>query len=285
MSAFALRNTVYSESRDSEFDDEEVEREEFFAGERICPPRPRRTALSMLLSWLIIPAALYGGWTVTSNPPAWLERLSTDITALWYALNPKDAQPAQQETATATPPPAATEQPIAETEIADAPGAEAGTAVPAVTVETAPVESTDTERAGSDEAAAAPAPQTVPQQPSPPRTDRYEKQAEAVGLNPDLSKAVLKRLTETDFRNAGVAIKTALAKTADDAVHTWPTRPKTGLALFEVRFVPGAAETCRRYVVTVTKDRWATTAPPMEKCGLSKPAPGPAPSVAKASAG
>ena len=42
--------------------------------------------------------------------------------------------------------------------------------------------------------------------------------------------------------------------------------------IFEVRFVPGAAEDCRRYVVTVTKDRWSTTAPPMEKCGVSTPA-------------
>ena len=38
-------------------------------------------------------------------------------------------------------------------------------------------------------------------------------------------------------------------------------------ALFKVRFVPGAPAGCRRYVVTVTKDGWLTTALPMEKCG------------------
>ena len=44
------------------------------------------------------------------------------------------------------------------------------------------------------------------------------------------------------------------------------------LALFQVRFVPGAAPSCRRYVVSITKDGWLTTAPPMERCG---PQPGP----------
>jgi len=49
-------------------------------------------------------------------------------------------------------------------------------------------------------------------------------------------------------------------------VFVWPRQRKPELALFEVRFVPGAAPHCRRYVVTVTKDGWSTTAPPMEKC-------------------
>ena len=281
MSAFALRNTIYSESRDNEFDDDEFEREEFFAGERVCPPRPRRGAAFKLVSSLVFLGALGGGWSLVKDPPAWLETLSTDVAALWYALKPEDAQPDQQKSAAAAQSPAVAEQPVVATEIADAPGAEAGISVPSATVETAPAGSSDAEAtadaATSEEIPAAP----TPQQPSPPRTDRYEKQAEAVGLNPDLSKAVLRRLSETDFSNAGIAIKTALAKTADDAVHTWPAKLKPNLALFEVRFVPGAAENCRRYVVTVTKDRWATTAPPMEKCGISSPAPG----VAKASAG
>lgn len=275
MAAPALRNTIYSEFSDNE--DGEFEREEFFAGDRVCPPRPRRSGLSMLFTWSLILAGIYGSWSLLKDPPAWLETLSTDAAALWSAINPKDAQPAQLETAalSAPPPAVVTEEPVAATEIAAAPGAEAGTAVPNATVETSPTESSDA--ATSDEAAAAP----EPQQPSPPRTDRYEKQAEAVGLNPDMSRATLRRLSDADFRNAGIAIKTALAKTADDAVHTWPNKPKPSIALFEVHFVPGAAENCRRYVVTVTKDRWSTTAPPMEKCGIGKPAPG----VVKASAG
>ena len=281
MSAFALRNTIYSESRDSELDDDAFEPEPFYTGDPICPPRPRSGAAFKLVSSLVFFGALGGGWSLVKDPPTWLETLSTDVAALWHALKPEDAQPNQEESAAAASPPAATELPVAATEIADAPGAEAGIAVPSAPVETAPVGSADAsatdDAVTSEEIPAAPAQQP----PSPPRTDRYEKQAEAVGLNPDLSKAVLKRLSETDFRNAGFAIKTALAKTADDAVHMWPAKLKPNLALFEVRFVPGAAENCRRYVVTVTKDRWATTAPPMEKCGISSPAPG----VAKASAG
>ena len=98
--------------------------------------------------------------------------------------------------------------------------------------------------------------------------DPYQKRAVAVGLHPDLSRALLKRMTDTDYRNAGIAIKTALADTSGTEVFVYPPKQKPKLALFEVHFVHGAASTCRRYVVTVTKDRWSTTARPMEKCGL-----------------
>ncbi len=108
-------------------------------------------------------------------------------------------------------------------------------------------------------------------QPLPPPaadpTDPYSLRAEAVGLHPDLSRVLLARLSPTDYRNAGIAIKTALAETPDGAVFVWPRQRKPQLALFKVHFVPGAPPGCRRYVVTVTKDGWLTTALPMEKCG------------------
>jgi len=91
--------------------------------------------------------------------------------------------------------------------------------------------------------------------------------AAAVGLHPDLSRVVLARLSPADYRNAGVAIKTAVAETPDGAVFVWPRQRKPELALFQVRFVAGAAPGCRRYVVTITKDGWLTTAMPMERCG------------------
>ena len=100
-------------------------------------------------------------------------------------------------------------------------------------------------------------------------SDPYQKRATAVGLHPDLSRVLLKRLSPTDYRNAGIAIQTAVAKTPDDAVFVWPRQRKPELALFQVHFVRGAAPDCRRYVVTVTKDGWSTTAPPMEKCGTN----------------
>ena len=98
-------------------------------------------------------------------------------------------------------------------------------------------------------------------------TDPYQKRAAAVGLHPNLSRVLLARLSQTDYRNAGIAIQRAVAGTPDTGVFVWPQQRKPELALFEVRFVPGAAPHCRRYVVTVTKDRWSTTALPMEKCG------------------
>ena len=104
----------------------------------------------------------------------------------------------------------------------------------------------------------------------PPRVDRsdpYQVKAEAVGLHPGLSRVLLTRLSEADYRNAGVAIKTALAETPADGSFLYPRERKAGLALFKVHFVQGAGSDCRRYVVTITKDGWATTAFPMEKCG------------------
>jgi hypothetical protein len=97
--------------------------------------------------------------------------------------------------------------------------------------------------------------------------DPYQKRAVAVGLHPGLSRVLLTRLSSTDYRNAGIAIETAVSETPDSVVFVWPRQRKPEFALFQVRFVPGAAPNCRRYVVTVTKDGWSTTALPMEKCG------------------
>jgi hypothetical protein len=77
---------------------------------------------------------------------------------------------------------------------------------------------------------------------------------------------LLSRLTATDYRNARYAIDTAIAKTSGDSEFVWPRQRTPVEALFRVQFVAGAAPHCRRYVVTVTKDRWSTTAPAMERC-------------------
>lgn len=123
-------------------------------------------------------------------------------------------------------------------------------------------------------AAGAPGPQKSDEELSQPRepSDPTQKRAAAVGLSPDLSRALLARLTAADFDNAAIAIRTAMAETPDDGVLIWPKQRKPEQALFRVHFVQGAASAeCRRYVVTVvTKDGWSTTAPPMERCGLAK---------------
>ena len=88
-------------------------------------------------------------------------------------------------------------------------------------------------------------------------SDPYQVRAAAVGLHPDLSRALLARLSPADYRNAGIAIKTALAETAETAVYVWPRQRKPEEALFKVRFVPGAAAGCRRYVVIGHQGRLA----------------------------
>lgn len=81
---------------------------------------------------------------------------------------------------------------------------------------------------------------------------------------------VLSALTETDFRNAGIAIKNALEQTPDGEEYLWPRQREPRQALFKVHFVQGAPVDCRRYVVTVIREGWSTTALPMEKCGIAR---------------
>ena len=113
-----------------------------------------------------------------------------------------------------------------------------------------------------------------PDEPLPPPTvdknDRYQVRALAAGLHPGLSRALLVRLSASDFRNAAYAIRTALAKTPDGQVFVWPGGRRSDRVRFQVRFVPGPFRNCRRYVVEVIMNGWVTTARPMEKC-MSKP--------------
>lgn len=100
----------------------------------------------------------------------------------------------------------------------------------------------------------------------PPNKSPKRAHAIAAGLGPDLPNVLLTRFSEGDLKNAGYAIKTALAKTPDDGSFSWPPKPSREQALFEVRFVAGASHGCRRYIVTVTKDRWSSTSAALEKC-------------------
>jgi hypothetical protein len=117
-------------------------------------------------------------------------------------------------------------------------------------------------------------PESPPERLPPPiidTSDPLQVRAAAVGLHPELSRAVLEKLSSEDFRNAGIAIRSALAQTSD-APLTYPAKRAPEQALFRVHFAAGAPPECRRYIVTVTKDRWASTALPMESCGPARPA-------------
>ncbi len=244
---------------DEEFDDEGFAPGEFYSGERVCPP-PERSGGGMLRGLVAILIVLGGGWALSRNPAALQDWLAAGIAAVSPAVDGKAPAPVAAAAAVAPPLPAAT--PIVTPQLAavDPPPPDPQ---PAASTADAPDDVTT--------AAIAPKAEEPASQPLPPPTidpaDPYQKRAAAVGLHPDLSRVLLARLSPADYRNAGVAIKTAVAKTPDGAILVWPRQRTPELALFKVHFVPGAAPHCRRYVVTVTKDGWSTTAPPMEKCG------------------
>jgi hypothetical protein len=269
MRAPARRSTAY----DAFDDDERYLHGELTAGERSGAPLAR-TGGKAILRGVVILSALGGGWVLLGDQAPWSGWLPFDTAAVSSWLDrrvPGQVEPAASAMAAnvtranteRTTKPAAFDapptslQPPASSKADVAPDAPARSATAPLTTAALPPAA-----ASHDD------PQAAPLRPAiADPADPYQVRAEAVGLHPELSRVLLARLSATDYRNAGVAIQTAMAETADSAVFTWPRQRKPELALFQVRFVPGAAPGCRRYVVTVTKDGWVTTALPMEKCG------------------
>lgn len=254
---------------------------ELMPGERIGRPLARSGRKAMLRGLIILTAA-GGGWMLLGGQTSWPDGLPAEIAAVFSSIERRifaPAEPVRSTLATTSSPadagpttkPAALDPlpplPTTSSKSSATPGA--GTAYPAAPQSTAALPAT-----------AAPSGEDQPAAPLPPPVadpaDPYQTRALAVGLHPELSRVLLTRLSPTDYRNAGIAIQTAMAETADSAVFVWPRQRTPELALFRVHFVPGAAPGCRRYVVTVTKDGWLTTALPMEKCGpqLSRPRAG-----------
>jgi len=252
---------------DSEDDfDEGFAAREFYSGERVCPPPERFGGIGFWRGAILIALALGGGWAVWRDPATFKGWLAAGIAAVSAAVDAGAPAPVGPTSAAVVAPPLPT------TTIAPSPPiAAVEPPPPHPPAETQSAATEQPETTGSVESATEPAAAAPPAEPLPPPVvdalDPYQKRAAAVGLHPQLSRALLQRLSPTDYRNAGVAIETAVAKTADTATFVWPRQRTPELALFQVHFVPGAAPHCRRYVVTVTKDRWSTTAPPMEKCG------------------
>lgn len=230
----------------------------FYAGDPVCAPGAKAIepvpysylVLLVLLTvgcafaaddmtrhaWTSKIEALANAFAAPQQPPAASELPPANSVASNAAVSPNPPHPPAPAAATV-------EQPL-----------------PVVTVSNAPGDS-EAGASGKKGISDAYAPPT-------PSSDPYRKKAEAVGLHPDLSRAVLARLTPADYRNAAYAIEKAIKTVPDDAEFTWPWARKTGVAVFNVHFVQGAGRDCRRYVVTVTKDRWTSTALPMEKCGV-----------------
>lgn len=247
--------------RDAYFDD--YEPQALFAGEPITP-RPRRGG-TMLPATIAIVILCGGGYAALETKAIWQQWLPADLNALRSLIAAPAQAPADQKAPLdASPPPP---QPLVSREVVEAPRVEAGTPVPSAPTT---LNATAPDAAAADEAASSEPPMPLPP-PTVDASDPYQKRAVDVGLHPSLSRSLLTRMSDTDYRNAGVAIKKALAETRDGDVLIWPRGGKPKDAVFEVKFVRSASPDCRRYVVIVTKDRWSTTARAMEKCGLSAP--------------
>ncbi|MBS0252666.1 MAG: hypothetical protein JSR78_16545 [Proteobacteria bacterium] len=240
--------------------------QDFYAGEPVCPQPSRRleivpyTYLFLLLAVAVgcafaADAETRQDWTLK------FERIASSLaTAEQTATAPLPTKEiASADTPGSTPlapppsvPPTASIAPPSQP-------------LPEVTVATAPGDTADDEAEAKTSGKPHVSDAYAPPQPS---NDPLRKRAEAAGLHPDLSRAVLARLTSTDYRNAAYAIGKAIKTVPNNGEFIWPQKRKAGTAVFTVHFVQGAGRDCRRYVVTVTKDRWTSTALPMEKCGV-----------------
>lgn len=236
------------------------------ADDRIGPPIARRRRKTLLRAVVALVLMLGGGWAYLDGRgfdarlqqgqralPGWLTTWPKSLS--WPTSGSQSGAAEKDQLAAPASEPAVPPRLPSAVEIATSPGATAGEAAPVTPSSAA------TPDAEATEAAPAPLP--------PPKADPadpLQMRAMAAGLHPELSRVLLTRLSTADYRNAGVAIKTALSETPDTGVHVWPRQATAEMAIFQVRFVTGATPECRRYVVTISKDGWLTTALPMEKC-------------------
>jgi hypothetical protein len=234
-------------------------------GERIGAVVPRAAA-----SWIAFRFALAVALSV-----AWTAAVTADLKSVLSAAQPAVAAVIEKVQALAANVRAADPQPMAvagsPSEMAP-PSGQADSELPPILSALPMLEATGEASAAS---AAASEPvgtdytEKAEETEEPVEKKEQRKHAVSAGLSPDLPNVLLSRLSKEDFKNAAYAIKTAIAKTADDAKFVWPLAPSRQLAKFEVHFVTGAEPGCRRYVVTVTKDRWSSTSAALERCGAT----------------
>lgn len=261
---------------------------------------PRRRGSSMGRAFVVCMVLCACGWGAFQTEEMWRPYMSSQLTGVMAALergSQSEGQPEKLQAQVSTDlNPMQPSEPIATREIADAPGAtetaatghaDAGAAKSQADTNSAqdssstaadakPEQPSDDAAAGGRDDAArnSDAVASTEVTPLPPPivdpADPFQKRALAVGLHPELSRALLSRLSDADYRNAGIAIQKAVSEIKDGGKFIWPRQREPKLALFKVHFVAGAAPDCRRYVVVVTKDGWSTTAQPMERCGVKR---------------
>lgn len=227
-----------------------------FPGERIGKPVARRGFSPVVKAWGLILLLAGGGGVLVGGDGGWLDWSPVRLTAPPAPVGPASTEPrmfSSPTTQDATGAQQSIEQPFEERDHQSADAPQMAAAPYATSASEAP--------ASQDQAVATLEP------PQADKDDQLQARALAAGLHPRLSRSLLSQLSAEDYRNARQAIEKAVADTPDDGQLAWPRSRAPGLALFQVHFVAGAAPTCRRYVVTVTKDGWSTTALPMERCG------------------
>lgn len=239
---------------------------EVTASDRVGPPPKSHRRRNVVLGLVVTGAGVAAVWTWLQDREGW---------NTWAAMQAAALAPAIERSLTAS-----------SRREAAAGAAGSGSLAPLQTGPPAAADETgETARTALDAAAATPSqpaggsgpdpepeagPQALPPPPAP--TDPLQARALAAGLHPTISRVVLSKLTAADFENAAAAIRKAVAEVADDGSLVWPLQRRPEQALFKVHFVAGApTPECRRYVVSITKDGWLTTALPMERCGVRLP--------------
>ena len=262
-----MRFTANSATDYDDYEPPDEEPEAFTPGERVCAPASAGRGNTV--------AKIYGAlaFTIVATivalrplPPA-VEAIVGDAASRFQRTAATDDKPPPTAAAPSEP----TQSPIVEQAVAPPPPV-AGEPVPAASSAAAadadgPSDAAETHPDAEKDATAAAPPQPLPE-PKVDPSDRLQVKALAAGLNPALSRGLLARLSSADYRNAREAIRRALGSPSGNDVVLWPQARLKRLAQFEVHFVPAASRDCRRYVVRIAKDGWATTALPMEKCGF-----------------
>ena len=270
--------------------------------DRVGPPLARRRGKLIVRGGIVMLSLAGAGWVYLDGDfmrATWAKASASAMELASSVLERRNggqasgpAEPRTQSTlphvdpvstAAATEPPPqplpAASPPVLEAAAPSAAPAASSATPTGVVIETPKV--TREEAAAPDAAAAAPrepaSPVTTPytetpaQPAKPAALEPYQKRAVAAGLHPELSRVLLEKLSQTDYKNAGVAVEKAMAE-KEDAVFIWPKQAKPGIAIYKIDFVTGAAPGCRRYVVTISKEGWLTTALPLEKCGHKRTA-------------
>lgn len=246
---------------------------DFYPGEPITGPVQQRSRLRTVAYLVMLGIA---GWGMIQTSAVWPPWWDAGGGAVLAELERRRATEPASPMATDPTPPSAT-APLEPLSMAKDVAEIAGTALnpPGVEPVAEPGTTETTASPAAPNAAVDIVPQTAAPTPLPePQidpTDPYQKRAAAIGLHPQLSRALLSSFSDADYRNAATAIRKALAEADDADKFVWPRQATAKRAVFQVHFVTGDRPDCRRYIVTVLMNGWTTTALPMEKCGVTPP--------------